>query len=103
MGTGLTVSVPIESVLLETVMVVKLVAVTLTVDVVSTSDSSSTPFVATAVGMASDSVTTAEEETSEIGQTVVVTATTSVVTWPILLGQSVTVTGQLVITYVLVE
>lgn len=101
MGTGLTVLVPTEPALLETVMVVKLVAVTLTVDVVSTSGSSSIPFVATPVGMASDSVT-AEEETSEIGQMVVVTATTSVVTWPILLGQSVTVTGQLVMVYVLV-
>jgi hypothetical protein len=43
------------------------------------------------------------EATSVMGQTVVLTAITSVVTWPILAGQSVTVDAQLVTVYVVVE
>jgi hypothetical protein len=87
---------------LGTVRVVKLVVVTEVVVV----ESVSSPPPLEPVGLGGLAVTCAEVEgtlvPSVIGQTVVLTAMVSVVTWPILPGQSVTVAAQLVMVYVVV-
>jgi hypothetical protein len=89
---------------LGTVRVVKRVVVDEVVVVESVSSSSPLP----PVGLGGLAVTCAEVEgtpvavTSVMGQTVVLTAMVSVVTWPILPGQSVTVAAQLVMVYVVV-
>ena len=81
---------------LGTVSVVNLVVVALVVEVQSYSG----PSVPAVVGRAGGSEGAAPLD--EIGHTVVPIGTTSVVTWPILSGQSVLVGAQLVMVYVVV-